>query len=183
MKRSLLPAITLILFFSSTSGPVSACSYDGRPVDLAMAHPGSLDVALAIHDAYEEGLFVRPFPLQGGFGMRRALMMLEKLRVALAPVMGRERFDLLLVEPGLWTRFESNGGVVTMTAHARGPDKEQPVVIVGEGVLMALMSGKLGIDQALAKGVLRIDVGSQRNEAMAQRWRQAFAAALAGNQS
>ncbi|MCY1516104.1 hypothetical protein D9M68_507180 [compost metagenome] len=41
--------------------------------------------------------------------MRRAQVMLDKLRTALAPITPGDSFSLLLVEPGLWARFDGTG--------------------------------------------------------------------------
>ena len=36
-------------------GAVSACGYDSPTVDLVVAHPRSIEVALAVRDAYDHG--------------------------------------------------------------------------------------------------------------------------------
>ncbi|MGH8435847.1 MAG: hypothetical protein ACRERX_15530 [Pseudomonas sp.] len=173
ISRHLL-ALALALLLGGANPSALACGYDGMAVDLTAAHPASLPVALAIHDAYKGKLIARPIPLQGGFGMRRALLILDSLRVALSSTNGNERFNLLLVEPGLWARFEQVDNDLQMTAHSPRPAPEETVVIIGEGVLIALENGKLSVDRALSTGVLRIQSGSEPNERLASHWRQAF---------
>lgn len=130
--------------------PAHACSYDGMPLDLSLAHPASLSVALAAQQAYQEKLMPRPLPLPGGFGMRRTLGLLEKLQQRL-PV-GAPGFSLLLVEPGLWSRFTADG----VRLHAI-PAPGELQVIVSEGALLALESGKISTADAMQLGLLIID--------------------------
>jgi hypothetical protein len=173
MRASSIVATGLALLLGSASPASRGCGYDGMAVDLATAHPASLSVALAIHDAYQAKLLARPTPLQGGFGMRRARIMLEKLRVALAPIAQGERFSLLLVEPGLWAHFDGTGAELRVTLHVAAPAVGERTVITGEGVLLALVQGKLSARQALEAGVLRLDPEP------AQRWQAAFGVARA----
>ncbi|QEY62922.1 hypothetical protein FXN65_12865 [Metapseudomonas lalkuanensis] len=137
-----------------------ACGYDGMAMDLALAHPASLEVSLAIHRAYQDKLMAPPLPLPGAFGMRRALKAMDRL-AAMLPADG-ERFSLLLVEPGLWTRFEKRDGHWQPTPHTTGPAEGEDVVIVGEGALLAMLGGKLSTRQALEHGLLHVEGGTQQ---------------------
>lgn len=170
MRASAIVAGGLALLLGSTSPDLRACGYDGMAMDLATAHPASLPVALAIFDAYQAKRLARPIPLQGGFAMRRAQLMLEKLRVVLALGATGERFSLLLVEPGLWARFEGTGAQLRVTLHVAAPAAGESQVITGEGVLLALVHGKLSVRQALDAGLLRLDPVPQQ----ARRWQSAF---------
>jgi hypothetical protein len=161
------------LLLCSASTPGLGCGYDGMAVDLATAHPVSLPVALAIFDAYEARLLARPIPLQGGFGLRRAQLMLDKLRSALAPT-SAEGFSLLLVEPGLWTRFDGAGAEQRMTLHVPTPAEGESTVITGEGVLRALVQGKLGTEQALQAGLIQVLAPAPQREQLTSAWLQAF---------
>ncbi|MDH4612457.1 hypothetical protein [Pseudomonas sp. BN102] len=165
---------TLALLLCSVSAPSLACGYDGMAVDLATAHPASLPVALAIFDAYEARLLARPIPLQGGFGLRRAQVMLDKLRTALAPITKGDSFSLLLVEPGLWARFDGTGAELRMTLHVPAPAEGETTVITGEGVLQALVQGKLGVDQALQAGLIQVLAPALQTERLTSALLQAF---------
>jgi hypothetical protein len=170
MRASSITAVGLALLLGSASPHTRACGYDGMAADLSIAHPASLPVALAIFDAYQTKLLARPIPLQGGFAMRRARIMLEKLRVALAPLARGESFHLLLVEPGLWARFDGTGAQLQVTLHVAAPVAGERVMITGEGVLLALQHGQLSVRQALDKGLLRLDAEPRQT----QRWLAAF---------
>ena len=111
----------------------------------------------------------KPIALQGAFGMRRAQVMLEKLRVALAPGATGESFSLLLVEPGLWARFEGTGAGLRVTLHTAAPAAGEAVVITGEGVLQALLQNKLSAHQALDAGLLHLAPATPM-----QYWENAF---------
>lgn len=170
MRAPSITAVGLALLLGSASPAGHACGYDGMAMDLALAHPSSLAVSLAISQAYRDKSLARPLPLPGGFGMRRAQIMLEKLRVALAPSIRGESFHLLLVEPGLWTRFDGTGAQLRVTLHVAAPAAGERVMITGEGVLLALQQGQLSARQALDKGLLRLDAEPRQ----APRWLAAF---------
>ncbi|UUY08294.1 hypothetical protein LRS11_21280 [Pseudomonas sp. J452] len=155
-------------------GEAQACSYDGLALDLALAHPASLDVSLALHQAYQSKRLATPLLLPGGFGMRRTLSMLEKLRVALAPVVAGESFSLLLVEPGLWAHFDGSGAQLRVTLHVAAPGADDNAIITGEGVLQALVQGKLSAEQALQAGLLQVQAAPGQRERLSGRWSQAF---------
>jgi hypothetical protein len=173
MRASTRVMAGLALLLSSVSPISQACSYDGMAKDLATAHPASLPVALAIFEAYQAKLIAKPVTLPGGFGMRRAQIMLEKLRIALAPSAIDENFSLLLVEPGLWAHFEGTGAALQVTLHVAAPSPGEAAVITGEGVLQALLKGKLNARQALDTGLLQLNAAPQQ----AQRWQTAFSTA------
>lgn len=178
MKASAIVTAGLALLLGSASPTSQACGYDGLAMDLSIAHPASLSVALAIHRAYQTKLLAKPIPLQGGFGMRRAQLMLEKLRVALAPNAAGNPFSLLLVEPGLWARFEGTGAQLRVTLHVAAPAAGEPVVIIGEGVLQALLKGKLNARQALDAGLLHLNPTLQQME----HWQAAFSGPASADQ-
>jgi hypothetical protein len=172
MRASSIVAGTLALLLAGTSPASHACGYDGMAADLAIAHPASLPVALAIHDAYQNKLLAKPVPLPGGFGMRRVLIMLEKLRVALAPLAQGESFSLLLVEPGLWAHFDGSGADLQVTLHVAAPATDESAIVTGEGVLLALEQGKLSAEQALQAGLIQVQAA--QSQALTASLRQAF---------
>lgn len=153
------------------AGPAAACSYDGLAVDLSLSHPASLGVALAAQQAYQDGSLVRPLPLPGGFGMRRTLALLEQLRQRLPADAGE--FQLLLVEPGLWSRFAKQGVQIHAT-----PQEGAALVVLSEGALIALEKGRLSADAALQQGVLSLQGADQA--ALARLWRSAYPGSVRG---
>lgn len=179
MRASTRVAAGLTLLLGSASPAALACGYDGMAVDLATAHPASLPVALAIFEAYQAKRIARPIPLQGGFGMRRALIMLEKLRIALAPGATGESFSLLLVEPGLWARFDGTGAQLQVTLHVAAPAAGENAIITGEGVLLALEQGRLSAEQALQAGLIQVQAATAQHERLTANWLQAFATTAA----
>ena len=172
MRASSIVASTLTLLLAGTGPASHACGYDGMAADLAIAHPASLPVALAIHDAYQAKLLAKPVALPGGFGMRRVLIMLEKLRVALAPIAQGESFSLLLVEPGLWAHFDGTGAQLQVTLHVAAPGADGNAIVTGEGVLLALEQGKLSAEQALQAGLIQVQAAQPQRLTVSLR--QAF---------
>jgi hypothetical protein len=175
MRASALTAGVLALLLGGAGTGSHACGYDGMAMDLGIAHPASLPVALAIHDAYQARLIGKPVAMPGGFGMRRALIMLEKLRLALAPAAKGESFRLLLVEPGLWAQFNGTGAELRVTPHVAAPAADEPAIITGEGVLLALGQGKLSAEQALQAGLIQIQATPPQRQRLTAGLRQAFA--------
>ena len=163
LSRRYALALSLMLLVPGAS---RACSYDGLAVDLSLAHPASLGVALALQQAYQSKRLKRPLPLPGGFGMRRTLQQLEALRTRL-PAM-QSGFSLLLVEPGLWVRFGSQG----VQLHAAPPGPDEALVVAGEGTLLALQAGTLDARQAVRDGLLHLQ-GATTTE-LADAWYDAY---------
>ena len=145
-------------------GTAMACAYDGRPQDIKAAHPQSMSVALAIHQSYQDGILNRPAPLIGGFGMRRAQHHLSRLAEAIPATNDVPAFTLLLVEPGLWSRYGEQ-----LEMHI-SPDSGEVAVITGEGPLLALSKGALDFDQALERGLIRVEGTEQDRERVIQGW-------------
>ncbi|MDG9924300.1 MULTISPECIES: hypothetical protein [unclassified Pseudomonas] len=174
MRASPIVAGTLALLLAGTNPASHACGYDGMAMDLTQAHPGSLDVALALHQAYQDQALARPVPLPGGFGMRRALNMLGKLRNTLATQAPADSFSLLLVESGLWARFTTDDEQLKLTPHLPGPAPGDAVLITGEGTLLALQKGRLSTEQALQLGLIRLDASPVQAESLATRWQAAY---------
>lgn len=137
-------------------------------MDLEAAHPYSLDVAIALHDAYQQEKLRRYVPLQGGFGLRRAQLTLGKLDAVLRPVNSGQAFNLLLVEAGLWSSFDYTQTPPVLTMHTAGPQPGVPAVVTGEGVLMALLKGQLTLDSALKAGLLRVSGSEEQQQAVIQ---------------
>lgn len=168
----MVPAISLravllaSLWFASST--VAACGYDGRPQDIKAAHPQSMTVALAIHQAYQDGVLKKPVALPGGFGLRRAQLHLTRLAEALPVMDDKPTFTLLLVEPGLWSRYGEQ-----LQVHINAPEAGEVAVITGEGPLLALAKGELGFDQALEQGLIRVEGEDQARQRVIQRLRVA----------
>lgn len=139
-----------------------ACGYDGRPQDIKAAHPQSMSVALAIHQSYQDGVLKRPAPLLGGFGLRRAQHHLTRLAEALPETSDMPAFTLLLVEPGLWSRYGEQ-----LQVHIT-PEAGEITVITGEGPLLALSKGTLNFNQALEQGLIRVEGEEQARQRVIQ---------------
>ncbi|MGI3131102.1 hypothetical protein ACRSLK_12010 [Halopseudomonas pachastrellae] len=168
--KNLRAALLTSLWLASSA--VVACSYDGRPQDLKAAHPQSMSVALAIHQSYQDGIVSRPAPLMGGFGMRRAQHHLSRLAEAIPATNDVPAFTLLLVEPGLWSRYGEQ-----LEMHI-SPDSGEVAVITGEGPLLAMSKGALDFDQALERGLLRVE-GEEQDRARVIQGLRAAAALMA----
>ncbi|GAA6130575.1 hypothetical protein [Halopseudomonas sabulinigri] len=162
---SLRAALLTSLLLASSAA--AACGYDGRPQDIKAAHPQSMSVALAIHQSYQDGALKRPAPLLGGFGMRRAQFHLNRLAEALPVTNDTLGFTLLLVEPGLWSRYGEQ-----LEVHIT-PEADEVAVITGEGPLLAMSKGTLDFDEALEQGLIRVEGEEQARQRVIQGLRAA----------
>ena len=61
---------------------------------------------------------------------------------------------LLLVEPGLWTRYRVDAGKLVAEVHAAGPESDDVVIVTGEAVLQALIERRISLDRAITDGLL-----------------------------
>lgn len=93
------------------------------------------------------------------FGARyRALaVMLDRLKDELGAAMpSSPAFSLVLVEPMLWTRFDSDAGELRAQMHATGPRPGDLVIVTSSRVAQALVDGRFSIAEAHRLGLLRL---------------------------
>jgi hypothetical protein len=65
-------------------------------------------------------------------------------------------FSLLLIEPMLWTRFESEGDDMRAQVHASGPQVGDLVVITGENVVRDIADDHVTVGEAYRHGLIRL---------------------------
>lgn len=65
-------------------------------------------------------------------------------------------FSLVLVEPMLWTRFETGTGELRTQLHAAGPQPGDLILVSGEDVIRAVADGELAIGEARERGLIRL---------------------------
>jgi hypothetical protein len=140
-----------------------ACGLELAPKGgFANSHPGSLAVAVAVADARSAGrLPAADSPdLPNELRLHRMLTDLQRLQARLnaAGATGGSPdpagFSLVLVGPGLWSRFVGIPGGVAAEYHVAGPLDSGPVVLTHHAVLQAMLDGELAADEAAAVGLL-----------------------------
>ncbi|MCB0256488.1 MAG: hypothetical protein KDI55_22440 [Anaerolineae bacterium] len=142
-----------------------ACGYHGAIGNyLAVMHPDSLVVAVALRQAAEAGT-VDYSDL--AVATRRPGMYLDvvrrlhQFRSAFTSVAADEDrglvFSVGLVESGLWTRYDVSGGEAEADIHSEGPREGEAVVLTGDAALKGILSGTLKVDHALATGLVLIE--------------------------
>ena len=147
------------------SGTV-ACGYHSD-VSLARGvlnwvYPDALHVVGAIAKAVGEGRLPAPVSVPGGFGPRGyhgTVRSLHEHTRQLRMFSGRTppaTFSLVLIEPMLWSRFESNGGDLRAQVHVSGPQAGDLVLISGEDVLREVTGNRLSIGEAHRLGLIRL---------------------------
>src|SRR5262245_36062571 len=114
---------------------------------LNWTYPDALHVVGAIAMAVADGRLPAGAPrgvlgLAGYHGTVKALNRhAQQVRLA-SGEMPRPSFSLLLIEPMLWTHFESDGDDVRAKVHESGPQAGDLVVISGENVIREIANSQ-----------------------------------------
>jgi hypothetical protein len=137
-------------------GAVRACGYDSPMVDLVVAHPRSIEVALAVRNAYDHGELHALAPVPPVLGLVRANGMLQSFRPLVSAVAGSPNTSVavLLIEEGLWARYSMSAAGMATELHVGGPLDGEPVIVTSESALHALLDGTLTPQRATELGVL-----------------------------
>lgn len=144
--------------------PAAACGYEGMPADaFSVIHPGSIEVAVAIRGAIDAGLLEEPTAtaaMQGQAGYWAAVRRLDRLQALLAAAPGAAALpatSLVLVDSALWSRYAPATAGVGLQVHTSGPAAGDVVLVSGEGVLAAVLDGRLAVAAALDRGLILLD--------------------------
>jgi hypothetical protein len=153
--RHPLRAAAVAVALTALPPAAPACRYDGVPGDETWAtHPASLAVVFAIHDALRRGQLAPLAEAPPALALLRVNIMVRDLhrRLAQPGHAAPPAVAMLLVEAGLWNRFQPGAGVDTrlrLEAHASGPRDGDVVLVTGEPVLKALLEGRLDWQRAI----------------------------------
>ena len=153
----------LVLLLTSAPGlftPASACSLEPNlGVGLRISYPGSLGVAVAVAEARQSGLLPQAIPNDPSNQARlhRMLSALRQLQSRLdrdGTVDTSASFSIVLVGPGLWSRYYLSSHGAIAQYHTPGPRIGEVVVMTHHSVLQALLEGSLTTDVAADSGLL-----------------------------
>jgi hypothetical protein len=168
MKLDRTPKLVLAaaaLIALAPGGPAIPCGYHGLiGGGFTAQHAGSIEVAIALREAVEAGVIEAHTVVPGRVdlvGFHRARKRLERLRKELV----RQQlegatvpaFSLLLIEPALWSRYDTAGGDVVLRVESEAALRTEPAVVTGGAVLAAIMSGTLTAKEATARGLLVVE--------------------------
>lgn len=152
-----LAGLVVMLAAAASWVSAEACGLEGGLGDSwGAAHPGSLDVAFATRDAIASGALAPDPALEPAAAHERSDERLRLLAAALPAPQASSPIAVLLIEPGLWTRFTPKAGLWAMTEHADGPQASDATLIASEPALRDLVGGRLSADEALHRGVLAV---------------------------
>jgi len=147
----------------------AACGYEGMPADaFDVIHPGSIAVAVAIRGAIEAGLVEEPAAtaaVQGQAGYWAAVRRLDRLQALLAGAPGSAALpatSLVFVDSALWSRLTpaptgSTTGGIGLQVHTSGLTAGDVALVTGEGVLAAVLDGRIAVAVALDRGLILLD--------------------------
>jgi hypothetical protein len=145
----------------------AACGFheDGRwnRGMLNLLYPGAMSVGTSTWMAQREGLLAADAPAEktaqerNAFGLLRALAALRQWKMHIEAA-GNPRamptLSVVLMGPMLWSRYESRGDGLVLTAHAEGPVAGDVVVVTEAAVLGALASERLTLRDARDLGLI-----------------------------
>lgn len=149
---------TLVAWLGALPTTVAACGSDFVLGDeVGAAHPASIGVAFALHDAIGAGRLPAAESNTGAQARERAddaAHMLEQRLASAGPKL--PPMALLQVESRLWTRYgaASRRHAAPDAHHDAGPADGDVVVVTGEPVLRALLDGRIGWAQAVDAGLV-----------------------------
>jgi len=161
--KTLAVAILLMASVFFVGHAAFACGYH-NPSDVARGvmnfiFPKSLYVRTAVWQAQHSGV-LPPRQRKAAkdlFAYQRDVSNLQKLGARLAaPSREEGDFALVLLDSMLWTRFVSEPDSYTVTAHAKGPEKGDAVLVTEAVVIKALLDGSIHTSAAEAQGLFRL---------------------------
>jgi hypothetical protein len=150
-----------------------ACGYhDPSAVNVGMlnlAYPDALYVRTAVWVAQRDGVIGGHPPslaeqAVADGGAQRSLRLLDTVsslgllrdRLGVAREAGPlPSFSIVLMRPMLWSRFVPAGSALSLQPHVQGPLPSDVVVVTDEPVVDALVDGRIGPGDAIARGLLR----------------------------
>lgn len=149
-------AWVLAVAIAMPSSQAIACGYHATLPDLAAAHPRSVEVAIAVHDALSRGELRALDPMPPALAYLRAARMLRDFQSQVPPLaaQGGGSVAVLLVDSGMWTRYRVSASGVEASVHVSGPDAGEPVIVTSEAVMRAVLDGTLQLPRAAKLGLL-----------------------------
>ena len=184
MSLSVIRILPVLVVAVVTSTPQAlACTFHMTSFGtfFESTYPGSLNVSLAVAKARsEEQLPGAPLE-DGDLGLLRASHELKKLGTQLdaASESARSDFFLLLAGQQLWTNYRAKGfgggPGYDVHVHSARPTHDVPIVVTSYFVVLALKDGTMTFEEALDRGLVRID--NDENGKVAALFREIFSGA------
>ena len=178
MRYTLIGVLGLAMGLGSAA---SACVFDGivgNPFELP--HPRSLEVAMAVYDAAQQGRIDAKADgpaLEGEAGLQRALWRLQRLGRGLGSSdAGDPAVALVLVDRALWVRLTPAPLGMVIQSHVSGPAPGDVVAVSSELVLVQLLAGRLSGDEAMRQGMLLLEGDAADVQRVAARFQRIGAA-------
>lgn len=169
-KRTAAILLSAGLLTAGAADPATGCGYDAAPGGgIATAHAASIQVALAVRAAIDQGRLDSLAEAAGPLALVRANGSLRSFAAAMgeAPA-GTPPVAVVLVEAHLWGRVQAGPSGARFEAHVNGPATGDAIVVTGEPVLRALLDGRLRWNDAVAAGLVVVDAAPDAREHIAR---------------
>jgi len=127
-----------------------------------ISYPGSIDVAVAVSRARNDGFLpaASPVAIPNEVRLQQMLADLQRLQSRLnkarkaIPGDSAIPFSLVLVGPGLWSHYHMTAGGVLANYHTDGPLAGKVVVLTHATALRAMLGGTMSIERATELGLI-----------------------------
>ena len=152
MSPERLLMIVLLASAPVLSGPVYACGLEPGPQGgFSVSYPGAFQVAVAVADARRSGVLPATIADAAPNEMRLRLMLgdLKRLQSRLGNGNAQTEqelttpFSVVLVGPGLWSRYYPSSEGALAEYHTAGPRDGEVVVLTHHVVLREMLDGSL----------------------------------------
>jgi hypothetical protein len=174
-RQTLLMLGATLAYAGVAPGQLWACGLEGGPGNgFSAAAPGSIDVAIAITEAIDAGL-LDPTTTPGGGAAQRASDLGAAIDRVAASSTSSPPFALFLVDSSLWARLAPGYDVAIIAVDDDGAPPEKVIVVTGEAVIAAIMSGRLSARDAYRRKLVMVDGAGPQRQQVAQVMAQALA--------
>lgn len=145
--------------------PAQSCSDHEDPAvgrdRLAENYPGALDILPIIASARREQLLPPANPMAAlwvdRFPLRRHVHAVQQFEDTLNQAAGGAApiaFSMVMLEPMIWTRYETANGRIKAAVHTEGAHPGDLVMVAPEDVIAAISNGRWNIREAYGAGLL-----------------------------
>jgi hypothetical protein len=167
--------------------PLQACGFDGAfDGSFGVSHPRSIEVAVAVRRAVEEGM-LPPSALEpivpGAAGLWRATDRLHALERRLSAIAVSASFPvasmaILFIDSGLWTRFTRVAAGYSSQIHIPTAGAEEIAVVTDEATVAGILDGLMSPRSAIDRGLIVVDAPPLEQERVRDLLIAAFEARL-----
>jgi hypothetical protein len=173
LRTAVRSAVVAMLASYCPPTPLHACGFDGAfDGSFGAPHPGSIEVAVAVRRAVEEGM-LPPSALDpiapGSMGLWRATDRLHALERRLSAIAASASFPVasmavLFIDSALWTRFTRVASGYASQIHVASARPDEIAVVTDEAVIAGILDGRLSTRSAIDRRLIIVYASPSEQE-------------------